>query len=68
MSNVSRLKEGNCDKWGASGDLAFLIDLVGDIHQPLHAATDADKGGNCIAMESHPHARNLHTAWDTAVV
>jgi hypothetical protein len=40
----------------------------GDIHQPLHAATDADRGGNCIAVESHPYARNLHAAWDTAVV
>jgi hypothetical protein len=22
----------------------------------------------CIAVESHPHARNLHAVWDTAVV
>jgi hypothetical protein len=65
---VNRLKAGNYDEWGAGGDLAFLIHLVGDIHQPLHAATDADKGGNCIAVESHPYARNLHAAWDTAVV
>jgi S1/P1 Nuclease len=34
----------------------------------LHAATDADKGGNSIAVRSHPYARNLHAAWDTAVV
>jgi hypothetical protein len=65
---TNRLKAGNYDEWGAAGDLAFLIHLVGDIHQPLHAATDADKGGNCIAVESHPYARNLHAAWDTTVV
>jgi S1/P1 Nuclease len=65
---ANRLKERNYDQWGAAGDLAFLIHLVADIHQPLHAATDADKGGNCIAVESHPHARNLHAAWDTAIV
>ena len=65
---AKRLKEGDCDKWGGDGDLAFLIHFVGDVHQPLHAATDADRGGNCIAVESHPHARNLHAAWDTAVV
>jgi hypothetical protein len=65
---ANRLKAGNYDQWGADGDLAFLIHLVGDIHQPLHAATDADKGGNCIGVESHPYARNLHAAWDTAVV
>jgi hypothetical protein len=63
-----RLKEGHCDQWGGAGDLAFLIHFIGDIHQPLHAATDADRGGNCIAVESRPHARNLHAAWDTAVV
>ncbi len=34
----------------------------------MHAATDADKGGNCIAVESRPYARNLHAAWDTVVV
>jgi S1/P1 Nuclease len=65
---VNRLKGGNYDQWGAGGDLAFLIHLVGDIHQPLHAATNADEGGNYIVVESHPHARNLHAAWDTAVV
>jgi hypothetical protein len=65
---ANRLKAADYDQWGASGDLAFLIHLVGDIHQPLHAATDAYKGGNCIAVESHPYARNLHAVWDTAVV
>jgi S1/P1 Nuclease len=54
---IDRLKAGNYDQWGADGDLTFLIHLVGDIHQPLHAATDADRGGNCITA-----------AWDTAVV
>jgi S1/P1 Nuclease len=65
---TKRLKEGRCDKWGGDGDLAFLIHLVADVHQPLHTASDADRGGNCIAVESRPRARNLHAAWDTAVV
>jgi hypothetical protein len=63
-----RLKEGNYDGWGAAGDLAFLIHFVGDIHQPLHTANDADEGGNCIKVDSHPHAKNLHDAWDTTIV
>jgi hypothetical protein len=65
---TKRLKAGECDKWGGDGDLAFLIHFVGDIHQPLHAATNADLGGNCIVVESRPPARNLHAAWDTTVV
>jgi hypothetical protein len=63
-----RLKEADYDQWGAAGDLAFLIHFVGDVHQPLHAATDADRGGNCIPVDSQPQARNLHAAWDIAVV
>lgn len=65
---AKRLKDGNYDGWGPAGDLAFLIHFVGDIHQPLHTATDADLGGNCIQVESHPRARNLHMAWDDAIV
>src|SRR5437588_4867615 len=34
-----RLKDDDYDKWGAAGDLAFLIHFVGDIHQPLHTMT-----------------------------
>ena len=33
---AQRLRDGNYDKWGAVGDLAFLIHFVGDIHQALH--------------------------------
>ena len=63
-----RLKKGNYDGWGAAGDLAFLIHFVGDLHQPLHAANDADLGGNCIKVDSEPRAKNLHYAWDTTIV
>ena len=63
-----RLKEANYDRWGAAGDLAFLIHFVGDIHQPLHAANDADRGGNCVTVESRSRETNLHAVWDTTVV
>ena len=63
-----RLKERDYDRWGAAGDLAFLIHLVGDIHQPLHAANNADRGGGCVMVDSHPPAKDLHEAWDTTIV
>lgn len=63
-----RLKESRYDRWGAKGDLAFLIHFVGDIHQPLHAANDADRGGNCVPVDSHSRETNLHATWDTTVV
>ncbi len=47
--------------------LKFLIHLVGDLHQPLHAADHDDRGGNCIGL-SASRAPNLHAYWDVAVV
>jgi hypothetical protein len=51
-------------------ELSFLIHFVGDIHQPLHAATNGDRGGNCVPL-LHPLAhgggsetKELHAAWD----
>ncbi len=63
-----RLKEGKYDRWGAADDLAFLIHFVGDIHQPLHAANDEDRGGNCVTVDSRYRETNLHAIWDTTVV
>jgi hypothetical protein len=63
-----RLRDHDYDKWGAGGDLAFLIHFVGDIHQPLHTTTNADRGGTCQQVNVAPAEENLHYAWDDAVV
>jgi hypothetical protein len=65
---ASRLRDRDYDKWGAAGDLAFLIHFVGDIHQPLHTATNADRGGTCQQVNVAPPEENLHYAWDDSVV
>jgi len=31
--------------------LALLIHFMGDLHQPLHIATNNDRGGNCIPVK-----------------
>jgi hypothetical protein len=31
--------------------LMFVIHFVGDIHQPLHCATNNDRGGNCVPVD-----------------
>jgi hypothetical protein len=63
-----RLRDQNYDRWGAAGDLAFLIHFVADIHQPLHTTTNADRGGTCQQVDVAPAEDNLHYAWDDAVV
>ena len=49
--------------------LRFLVHLVGDVHQPLHAISNADRGGNCEVLEdSVDGAKNLHALWDGPLV
>jgi hypothetical protein len=56
-----------------SYDMVWLIHLVGDAHQPLHAASrftrdlpNGDQGGNAIKIECGPGCpeTNLHAFWD----
>jgi hypothetical protein len=54
-------------------DLAWLIHLVGDIHQPLHASAritprdpGGDAGGNRFRLDSAGKT-NLHAYWDDAI-
>jgi hypothetical protein len=52
--------------------LKFLIHFVGDLHPPLHAVDDHDRGGNDVrvaALGGEPGlASNLHAAWDTGLL
>ena len=48
--------------------LRFLIHLVGDIHQPLHAADNNDRGGNDIHVRIAGQSTNMHHLWDTLLV
>ena len=48
--------------------LRFLIHFVADIHQPLHAADDGDRGGNDVHVAMGRERASLHKVWDTDVV
>jgi len=57
-----------------SYDLVWLLHLVADAHQPLHAAerfTQAqpagDEGGNLVALCARPCRRELHGFWDAVL-
>lgn len=59
--------------------LKWITHLVGDLHQPLHASDDDDKGGNDVKItflgkrmddpvDGRPQPPyNLHTAWDRLI-
>ncbi len=48
--------------------LKFLMHFVGDVHQPLHAIDDDDKGGNCVWISTGDKPQRLHAYWDTGAV
>jgi hypothetical protein len=54
------------------------VHFAGDIHQPLHAITNGDRGGNCFPVtvldetpqedDRHNWRPNLHAVWDVELV
>jgi hypothetical protein len=57
--------------------LRFILHLVGDVHQPLHCATNGDRGGNCVpityfgqapTLHAGKYTPNLHGIWDTDII
>jgi hypothetical protein len=49
--------------------LKFLLHFVGDLHQPLHASDDHDRGGNDKRVSAAGmRAQTLHHYWDTDFV
>jgi hypothetical protein len=52
--------------------LKWVVHLVGDLHQPLHAADDGDRGGNAVQVAlaglRTRGRESLHRAWDNDFV
>jgi len=48
--------------------LKFVVHLIGDVHQPLHAGYADDKGGNTVQLQSFGKGSNLHSLWDSGLV
>jgi hypothetical protein len=48
--------------------LKFVVHFVGDVHQPLHASDNGDRGGNEIRVTFERHRTNLHAVWDSGIL
>ncbi|MEO7468784.1 MAG: S1/P1 nuclease [Sphingobium limneticum] len=48
--------------------LRFIVHIVGDLHQPLHAGAGTDRGGNDVKVEFFGKPTNLHSVWDSAII
>jgi len=48
--------------------LRFVVHLVGDIHQPLHAGRRKDRGGTRIKVNYRGEEVSLHWLWDNNII
>lgn len=74
---VAILKDKNAEGAKRADAARYIIHFVGDLHQPLHATTNDDEGGNCVPVKyfrrkprdtGHGFSPNLHSLWDTAIL
>jgi hypothetical protein len=71
------LKDKSASGAKRAAALRFIIHFVGDLHQPLHATTNDDRGGNCVPVKyfgrnpkdrNNSYTPNLHHIWDTEIL
>ena len=48
--------------------LKYVVHFIGDVHQPLHASNNDDRGGNDVAVTFLGQQTNLHAVWDSAII
>ncbi len=48
--------------------LKYLVHLVADVHQPLHAGYGEDRGGNSYQLQAFMRGTNLHAFWDSGLI
>jgi len=77
---LKALRSADADPQKKADALRFLIHFVGDLHQPMHAVSNNDLGGNCVPVaffDEQPQLRNpqleiyapnLHAVWDTNIL
>ncbi len=48
--------------------LRFIVHIIGDLHQPLHAGGGNDRGGNDFKVTWFGRTSNLHSVWDSGMI
>jgi len=48
--------------------LKYVVHLVADVHQPLHAGYADDRGGNSYQVQGFGRGSNLHSLWDSGLM
>lgn len=62
------LQDPNASRGDKQMALRFIVHLVGDVHQPLHAGKCCDHGANEVKVTWFGKPTNLHAVWDSSMV
>jgi hypothetical protein len=63
---LARLADRGASRAERLDALRIVVHVLADLHQPLHAADDGDRGGNEVEVRVGRRSRpkSLHAAWD----
>lgn len=62
------LRDRNASREDRQRAVRFIVHIVADLHQPLHAGNDADRGGNWFNVLWFDEPQNLHWVWDEGLI
>ncbi len=48
--------------------IKWIVHIVADLHQPLHAGLASDRGGNTVDLKWFGNKTNLHELWDSGMI
>lgn len=66
--SIEILRDRKAPKADRSLALRLLVHWVGDLHQPLHATSNDDRGGNDQQVRLGGRSTNLHSLWDSVLI
>ncbi|WDI30039.1 S1/P1 nuclease [Hyphococcus flavus] len=62
------LKDPDASREDKALALRFIVHIIGDLHQPLHAGNGTDRGGNDFEVTYFGRETNLHAVWDSGMI
>jgi hypothetical protein len=62
------LADPQTDQTTRAEALKWVVHLVADLHQPLHAGNAADRGGNGVKVNFFGDRTDLHWVWDSKII
>ncbi|MGB3796295.1 MAG: S1/P1 nuclease [Alteraurantiacibacter sp.] len=65
---VATLRDDDATQEDRALALRFVVHLVSDLHQPLHAGNGSDRGGNDFIANWFDNETNLHWVWDEGMI